>query len=120
MELGHLFTRSGLTRHHVPFMVFPRFFFLFVCISFLSSVIYYEAFCSYVATSFLCIPVFCLNLGLYFVLLQSLSLSLFFLIISPSVSCCFSHIFHICCCYSSCVSCFNGPIFTSVLQSWRG
>jgi hypothetical protein len=43
-----------------------------------------------------------------------------FLIISPSVSCCFSHIFHICCCYSSCVSCFNGPISTSVLQSWRG
>jgi hypothetical protein len=23
MELGHLLTRSGLTRHHVSFMVFP-------------------------------------------------------------------------------------------------
>jgi hypothetical protein len=30
--------------------------------------------------------------------------------ICPSVSCCFSHTFHLCCCYSSCVFCFNGPI----------
>ena len=27
---------------------------------------------------------------------------------------CFCHIFHVCCCYSSCVSCFNGPILTAV------
>ena len=70
MELGHLLTRSGFTRHHVPFMVFPGFFCLFVCISFLSSVIYYVAFCLYVVTSFFCIPVSCPNLGLHFVLLH--------------------------------------------------
>jgi hypothetical protein len=62
MELGHLLTRSGLTRHHVSFMVFPGFFCLLACISFLSSVIYYEANCLYVATSFFCVPVFCPNL----------------------------------------------------------
>ena len=30
--------------------------------------------------------------------------------ICPSVSCCFSHTFHLLCCYSSWFSCFNGPI----------
>ena len=40
-------------------------------------------------------------------------------IICPSVTCCFSHTFHLCCCYSSCVSCFNGPIFTTVKHSWK-
>ena len=37
-------------------------------------------------------------------------------IIYQSVSRCFSRIFHLCC-YSSCVSCRNGPIFTTALQS---
>jgi hypothetical protein len=69
----------------------------------------------YTATSFSRISVFCPNLELYIFFSFA-----FFLIISPSVSCCFSYIFHTCCRYSSCVSCFNGPIFTTVLQSWRG
>jgi hypothetical protein len=30
-------------------------------------------------------------------------------VICPSVSCCSSHIFHLCCCYSSGVPCFNSP-----------
>ena len=31
--------------------------------------------------------------------------------ICPSVSCCSSHVFHLCCCYTSGVPCFNGPGF---------
>jgi hypothetical protein len=34
--------------------------------------------------------------------------------IRPSVSCCFSHIFHPLCRHFSCISCYNGPIFTTV------
>jgi hypothetical protein len=34
--------------------------------------------------------------------------------IFPSVSCCFSHILPLCCCYASGVSCSNCPIFTTV------
>ena len=40
--------------------------------------------------------------------------------ICPCVSCCVSHTFHLCCCYSSGVSCFYGPIFSTVSQSWKG
>ena len=80
------------------------------------SVICYSALCFHVATSFLCIPIFCPKLGLCLGLLQSLCL----FIICPSVSCCFSHIFHLCCCYSSCVSWFNGPFFTTVLTKLEG
>ena len=35
-------------------------------------------------------------------------------VICPSVSCCSSHVLHLCCCYSSGVPCFNGPRFASV------
>jgi len=30
---------------------------------------------------------------------------------SPNVSCCSSHVFHLCCCYSSGIPCFNSPSF---------
>ena len=47
--------------------------------------------------------------------LQSQCLS----IICPSVSCCFYHIFHRCCCNSSCISCFNSPVLTPYnTSSW--
>jgi len=55
-------------------MVSPGFFCLLLCNFLLSSVISYEAFCWDVATSFLCIPVFCPHLLLYLVLFQSLCL----------------------------------------------
>jgi hypothetical protein len=39
---------------------------------------------------------------------------------SPNVSCCSSHVFHLCCCYSSGVPCFNSPSFTAIKQQWEG
>ena len=35
-------------------------------------------------------------------------------VISPNVSCCFSHVFHLCCCYSSGIPCFNSPSFATI------
>lgn len=71
----------------------------------------YGVFCLYVANNFFCIRVFYSNRGLCLVLLQCLCLFM----ICPSVSCCISHTFHPSCCYySSCISSFNGPIFTTV------
>jgi len=40
-------------------------------------------------------------------------------VICPSVSCCSSHIFHLCCCYSSGVPCFNGPRFSTMLYKLK-
>jgi len=105
MQFCHLLTRSVLTRTEVCLTVsLGSSVFWSSCLVF--SVICYSAFCLHVATSFLCIPIFCPKLGLCLVLLQSLCLFIIF----PSVSCCFSHVFHLCCCYSSCVSWFTGPI----------
>ena len=53
---------------------------------------------------------FCLKLGLSLFFLQSLGL--FYDL--PSGSYFFSHIFQLCCCYSSYVPCCNGPIFSTV------
>jgi len=71
MDLGHLLTRSVLTRLEVSVMVSAGFFFLLVCRFLVLSVIYVGAFCLHVATIFLCIPEFCRNPELYLVLLQS-------------------------------------------------
>ena len=74
MELGHLLTHSGLT-HLAIFLTFsPGFFYLLVFSILIFSVIYYGAFCFYVANKFFCIPVVCPKLGLYLALLQSLCL----------------------------------------------
>jgi hypothetical protein len=95
VELSHLLTRSGLTRLEVSFMVFPGFFCPYVCSSFLSSVISYEAL------------FVCLNQFLMYCCILSksgvtfCSFAICFLIINPSLFCCFSDIFNICCRYST-------------------
>ena len=106
IELGHLFTRSSLTLLEFSIMASSGFYCLWSVVFLLSSAIYYWAFCIYVANSFFFIPVFCPELGLHLFPLQSRRL----FSICPSLSCCISHIFHLCCWYSSCVSCFNGII----------
>ena len=59
MELGYLLTHSGLTHLEVSSMVSPCFFCLLVCSFLVFLVIYYRAFCLYVAINFFFIPVFC-------------------------------------------------------------
>ena len=90
MELGHLLTRSGLTRLEVSVMVSPGFFYLLDCSFLVVLVIYYRTFCLYVATSFFCIIVFYPKLGLYLVLLDSLCL---FYDLSKCILLLFSYIF---------------------------
>jgi hypothetical protein len=125
MPLGHLMTRSGLTLPEVSLTVSPGFFCLLVCSVLLSSVIRYGTFCLHDAKNFFVIPVFCPKLGLNLFLLQSQCLfyNLFNCILlnicgikhnTKIVSSCLSYTFQLCCCYSSCISCFNGPIFTTV------
>jgi len=105
MELGHLLTRSGHTHLEVSLMVSPGFSCLLVCSFVLSSVIYYEGLCSYVEANFFCIPVICPKLGKHLIPLQSLGL---FYNLSKCILLFFSYIFHLSCCYYSCVSSFNG------------
>jgi hypothetical protein len=64
MDLGHLFTRSGLTRLEVSVMVSAGFFHLLVCTYLIIPRIYYKALCLHVATSFFCTYVFCPKLSL--------------------------------------------------------
>jgi len=111
MEPDNLLTRSGLShiqkslQWSLPFLSALR----AVVFIILGNLL--RAFCLRFISSFFCSPVFCPKLALNLIPLQSL----YFFLIRPSVSCCFSHIFHLCCCYSSsCVCCFNGRIFTSV------
>ena len=93
-------------------------FLLTFCVSYfiIFSVICYKAFCLHVTTGFCCIPVFCTKLEFYLVLLQSLCL--FYNLYNCILL--FSHIFHLCCCYSFCVFCFNAPVFPTVQRSWNG
>jgi hypothetical protein len=108
-DLGHMLTYSGLTHLGVSLTVSHGFFCLWSVCCLLSSVIYHETFCLYVANIFFCMPVFIQNLGyIYF----SWNFCACFLICS-SLPRCFSHIFHLCC-YSFCISCLNGKIFTTV------
>ena len=74
MQLGHLFTRSGVASPEVCLMVCLGSF-AFWSVDFQNSrwtII--RAFCLHVATSLFCILVFCPKLGLYLFLLQSLCL----------------------------------------------
>ena len=59
MQLGHLLTCSGFRHLEISLMASPCFFCLLVCSFLVFLVIYYRAFCLYVATIFFCIPVFC-------------------------------------------------------------
>jgi len=47
------------------------------------------------------------NLSKIGVIFNSFTICTFVLWSVPSVSCCSSHVFHLCCCYSSGVTCFN-------------
>jgi len=103
MELGHLLTRSGLVYPEVSSKVCHDSFCQLGNSVSLPWVIYYGAFYLHVVSSFSCIPVTCLKLVLFLIPLQFVHL----FVIIPNVSCCSSHVFHLCCCYSSGIPCFN-------------
>ena len=63
----------------------------------------------HVVSSFSCIPLICPKLVLFFLC----NLCICF-VTSPNVSCCSSHVFHLCCCYSSGIPCFNCPSFAAI------
>ena len=110
MELGHLLTRSGLTYPEVSSKVYHDSFCQLDSSVSLPWVIYFEAFYLHVVSSFSCIPVICPKLVLFLTPLQFVIC----FVICPSVSCCSSHVFHLCCCYSSDVPCFNSPSFAAI------
>ena len=116
MELGHLLTRSGLTYPEVSSKVCHDSFRQLKNSVSLSWVIYYETFYLNVVSSFSCISVICPKLVLFLIPLQFVHLFL----ICPSISCCSSHVFHLCCCYSSGIPCFNSPSFAAIQQYWEG
>jgi hypothetical protein len=116
MYLGHLLTRSGLTYPEVSSKVCHD----SLCqkgnsVS-VSWVIYYEAFYLHIISSFSCIPVICSKL-MFFKFFCNLSICF---VICPSVSCCSSHAFHLCCCNSSGVPYFNSLNFATIQQRWEG
>jgi len=109
MELGHLLTRSGLTYPEVSSEVCHDSFRQLGNWVSLPWVIYCEAFYLHVVSIFSCIPVICPKLVLFLIPLQFVCL-----FCNPSLSCCSSHVFHLCCCYSSGVPCFNSPRFAAI------
>ena len=98
-------SQMGFNSAFKGLMVSPGFFCRLVCSFILSSVIYYEKFCLYVATNFFCIPVICPKLGKHLVPVQTLGL---FYVLSKCIPLFFSYIFHLSCCCYSFVSSFNG------------
>ena len=88
-QLGDLLTCSGLTCLEVSLMVSHGSFCHLVWSLLVFSVTYYGALCSYGATNFLCITVFCPKLGLYLVLLQPIFL---FYILSRCILLFFSYV----------------------------
>ena len=111
MEMGHLLTRSGLMYPEVSSKVCHDSFCQLGNSVSLPWVIYYGAFCLHVVSSFSCIPVICLKLVLFLIPLQFVHL---FRNQSKCILCCSSHVFHICCCYSSGIPCFNSPSFATI------
>jgi len=70
MELGHLLTRSGLTYLEVSSKAYHDSFCQSGRSVSLPWVIYFEAFCLHVVSSFSCIPVICPKLALFLIPLQ--------------------------------------------------
>ena len=105
MELVHLLTRSGLTYPEVASKVSNDSFCQSANSVSLPWVIYCEAFYLHVVSSFSCFSVIFPKLVLF---LTPLHFCICF-VICPNVSCCSSRVrvFHLCCCYSSGVPCFN-------------
>jgi hypothetical protein len=110
MELGHLFTHSGLMYTEVSSKVCHDSFCQWGSSVSLLWVIYCEAFCLHLVSIFSCIPVICPK-WCYFLFLCNLCICF---VICPSVFCCSSHVFHLCCCYSSSVPCFNILSFAAI------
>jgi len=110
MELGHLLTRSCLTYREVSSKVYNDSFCQLGSSVSLPWVFYFEAFYLHVVSSFSFIQVTCPKLVL---VLTLCNLCICF-VICPSVSCCSSHVFHLWCCYSSGVTCFNSPSFVAI------
>ena len=77
MELRQLLTLSGRTPLEVPLMIYPNFFCLLVCSSFVFSVIYYGALCLYVYMLQPVYPVF-LYFGQSGVIFNSFAVCLFY------------------------------------------
>jgi hypothetical protein len=117
-------SRRHYHQYHVAIMELSHFFYPFrslnwsplippalwytVCL--LCWVICYEELRLYFVSNFFCSSVFCPKLELHLTPLQ-------FLHLLYNLSKCillFIYILYLCCCYPSCVSCFNDPIFTSV------
>jgi len=107
MELSHLLTRSGLTYPEVSSKVYHDSFCQLASSISLPCVIYFEAFYVHVVSSFSCIPIICPKLVLFLTPLQFVIC----FVICPSLSYRSSHLFHLCCCYSSGVTCFNSDIY---------
>ena len=146
MEFGHLLTRSGPTYPEVSSKIYHDSFCQSDSSVSLPWVIYFEAFYLHVVSSFSCIPVICPKLVLFLTPLQFVHLSCNL----SSLSCSSSHVFHLCCCYSSGVPCFNplkaelnpichllallgahpilhvsrvrvnSPSFAAIYQNWKG
>ena len=110
-SLGPLLTRSGLMYPEVSSKVCHDSFCQLGNNVSLPWVIYYEAFYLHVVSNFACIPVVLSKICFFFKLLCSLCICF---VICPSVSCCSSHVFHLCCCYSSGAPCFNSPSFAAI------
>ena len=103
MKLGHLLTHSGLTYPEASSKIYHDSLCQLGSSVSLPWVIYFEAFYLHVVSSFSCIPIIFQK----FVLFLALCNLCICFVICPSVSCCSSHIFHLCCCYSSGVELFN-------------
>jgi hypothetical protein len=113
MEMGHLLTRSGLTCPEASSKVCHDSFCRSGRSVSLSWVVYYEAFCLHVVSSFSCILVICPKLELFLTPLKFVIF--FFFVICPSLSCCSPHVFHLCCCYSASVPCIK---LNNMYMSW--
>jgi len=110
MELVHLLTRSGLTYPEVSSEVCHDYFCQLGNSVSLPWVIYYVGFYLHVVPNFSYIPVICPKLVLFLIALQFA-----YLIYNlPECILLFSYVFHLCCCYSSGVPCFNSPSFATI------
>ena len=116
MQSGHLLTRSGLTYPEVSSKVYHDSFCQSDSSVSLPWVICFEAFYLHVVSSLSCIPAICPKSVLFS---TPFAVCAFVLQSVPSVSCCSSHVFHLCCCYSSGVTCFNSPSFVESLYRLR-
>ena len=96
-ESSRWLARSCPTLLEVSLIVPLGFFCLLVRGFLFSLLIDKEAFSLHVANNFFCIPVFCPKLGLYLIIFNYCVC----FTICLSISCCVTHIFRLCCCYSS-------------------